>query len=166
MSTLLDTSTDPDDTTQTQDNQNPPSQRTAVARLMPGVGNTYLDSEFAQKLDSLEAFMEEQGIPITYLSAYRPQALQDYLRTSGTGITPAKDSLHSAGLAADLPMSTYTPEQRQAIVSAAKTLRLRWGGDFKSPGIDPNHFDLQPTNDHKSLINNFTPQVQRLRTFQ
>jgi D-alanyl-D-alanine carboxypeptidase len=137
----------------------PPSGRPAVAVDLPGRPGSYLDSEFAPKVDAFIRYAREAGHDITFSSADRTQERQDEIRRSGTGTTPAEQSLHSAGLAVDVDKFVNFPEAKKlAIRNAAERAGLSWGGAFS----DPIHFyfDPIPGQDRTALINNFAEQVR------
>jgi hypothetical protein len=54
-------------------------QRTAVARNLPGVGETYLDSEFAPKIDSFMQSVRDRGVNMEFESAYRSPIYREYM---------------------------------------------------------------------------------------
>jgi hypothetical protein len=136
--------------------------RTAVAVDLPGRPGSYLDGEFAPKVDAFIRYAREAGHDITFSSADRTQEKQDEIRRSGTGTTPAEQSLHSAGLAVDVDKFVQFPEAKKlAIRNAAERAGLSWGGTFS----DPIHFyfDPIPGQDRTALINNFAEQVRLLK---
>lgn len=140
--------------------------RTAVLVDLPGKPGSYLDSEFAPKVDAFVRYAREAGHDITFSSADRTQEDQDEIRRSGNGTTPAKQSLHSAGLAVDVDQFAKFLEPKQlAIRNAAERAGLSWGGAFR-PEPDTMHFYLDPIpgQDRTELINNFAEQVRRLQS--
>ena len=137
--------------------------RTAVAADLLGQPGTYLDSEFAPKVDAFIKYTREAGHDIQLSSGYRTQKEQDDLRRSGRGKMPAKQSLHSAGLAVDVNGFDGLPEPTKLdIRRAADRAGLSWGGTFG----DDRHFYLDPIpgQDRTELINNFGEQVRRLKS--
>ncbi|MGE5151959.1 MAG: hypothetical protein ACM3II_17720 [Rhodospirillaceae bacterium] len=142
----------------------PPSTRgrTAVAVNLPGVPETtYLDSEFAPKIDAFIKYAREAGHELRFTSAYRTPEKQQYMIDHHIGTTPAPNSLHKAGLAVDVDF----PKESQSIIrNAAERAGLSWGGAFS----DPVHFyfDPIPGQDRTDLINNFGEQVRRLQSRQ
>jgi len=105
--------------------------RTAVAVDLPGRPGSYLDSEFAPKIDAFVRYAREAGHDITFTSADRTQDDQDDLRTSGKGRMPAKQSLHSAGLAVDIgDFGKFSDAKKLAVHTAAERAGLSWGGAF------------------------------------
>jgi D-alanyl-D-alanine carboxypeptidase-like protein len=142
--------------------------RTVLRVDLPGRPGSYLDSEFAPKVDAFIRYAREAGHDITFSSADRTQATQDDIIKSGTGTTPAEQSLHSAGLAVDVDRFVKFPEAKQlAIRNAAERAGLSWGGSF-TPKPDTMHFyfDPIPGQDRTDLINNFAEQVRRLQSKQ
>ena len=123
---------------------------------LPGLGRTYLDPGFADKVGDFIQKAKKQGISLQFASGYRDQEKQDGLRTDPTAITPARHSLHSAGRGVDIanPMVGRT---QTAILEAAKDAGLSWGGDFSKP--DPVHFYSDPGTDRRQLIDNFSRAV-------
>jgi len=138
------------------------SPRTAVAVDLPGWPNTYLDSEFSPMVENFIKYAQQEGATLKFTSGYRDQAKQTDMVNNGIGITPAKQSLHSAGLAVDVLLpADLAGKEWQTILSAAARAGLKWGGDFN----DPVHFyfDPIPGQDRGELITNFAEQVRRLQ---
>lgn len=127
---------------------------------LPGVGKTYLDPEFADKIGDFIQGAKARGVSLQFESAYRDQEKQDGLKTDPTAITPAQHSLHSAGRGVDIanPMAGRT---QSAILEAAKDAGLSWGGHFSKP--DPVHFYSDPGTDRRQLIDNFSRAVAASR---
>jgi len=139
--------------------------RTAGRVDLPGRPGSYLDSEFAPKVDAFIRYAREAGHDITFSSADRTQARQDEIRGRGEGKMPAKQSLHSAGLAVDVNDFDGLPEPTKLdIRKAADRAGLSWGGTFG----DDRHFfvDPIPGQDRTQLIANFAEQVRRLQSKQ
>jgi hypothetical protein len=140
-------------------------QRTAVVRDLPGWGETYLDSEFAQKIDAFVRNAQEKNVTLKFLSGYRSPAYQEYMplhpKETGVIYPPAKDSLHQAGLAVDVDYKTRDDATKQIILDAAKRAGLNWGGAYN----DPNHFDFDPAPgvSRDPLIKGFVEQVKNLQ---
>ncbi|HTR84724.1 MAG TPA: M15 family metallopeptidase [Reyranella sp.] len=143
-------------------------ERTAVVRNLPGWGETFLDSEFAPKVDAFIENARAKG-DLNFSSAYRSQAKQDWMRDhpreAGVVYPPAKQSLHSAGMAVDVDMG-QDPKRREAITDAATRAGLTWGGTFSPP--DDVHFQFMPPaaagTDLGTLIRNFDDRVRTLQT--
>ena len=70
--------------------------RTAVAADLPGHSGTYLDSEFAPKVDAFIKYTREAGHDIQLSSGYRTQEEQDELRRSGTTCSRPTKATRSA----------------------------------------------------------------------
>jgi hypothetical protein len=139
--------------------------RTAVRVDLPGRPGSYLDSEFAPKVDAFIRYAREAGHDITFSSADRTPENQDDPRTSGKGRMPAKQSLHSAGLAVDIgDFDNFSKAKKLAVRKAAERAGPSWGGTFG----DTIHFyfDPIPGQDRTDLINNFGEQVRRLQSRQ
>lgn len=127
---------------------------------LPGLGQTYLNPDFADKVGALIQKIGEQGISFRFASGYRDQAKQDALQTDPTATTPARDSLHSAGRGVDIAKSDWDGMSNQAqaaVLDAAKEAGLSWGGNYSKP--DPRHFYSDPGTDRRQLIDNFTNAV-------
>jgi len=146
----------------------PTGGRTAVAVDLPGRPGSYLDSEFAPKVDAFIRYAREAGHDIRFSSSDRTQAKQDDIRRSGKGTTPAEQSLHSAGLAVDIgDFDGFTESKKLDIRNAAERAGLSWGGTFRpKPDTMHFHFDPIPGQDRTDLINNFAEQVRRLQSRQ
>jgi uncharacterized protein YcbK (DUF882 family) len=132
---------------------------------LPGVGPTYLDAEFADRLSKFEQYARENGVSFNYSSGYRTPEHQDEIRTRGEGTTPARKSLHSAGLAVDIDrFDKLSPRDQKILRDAAARAGLSWGGVFRNPKPDPGHFFFDPRTDRQVLIDNFAKEIQRLRS--
>jgi hypothetical protein len=137
------------------------SQRTAVTRNLPGVGMTFLDSEFAPKIDAFRQYARDQGVDLQFTDAYRTPEHQKYLNDNwrtllGMAYPPAERSYYSAGLAVDVDYrGDSEPTRSKIILDAARRAGLNWGGSFG----DNVHFDFRPTGNLDSLIDNFTKQI-------
>lgn len=139
--------------------------RTAVTVNLPGRPGAHLDSEFAPKVDAFTRYAREAGHDITFSSADRTQDEQDDLKTSGRGRMPAKQSLHSAGLAVDVgDFDDFSEAKKLAVRKAAERAGLSWGGTFG----DTIHFYMDPIpgQDRTKLIADFAEQVRRLKARQ
>lgn len=128
---------------------------------LPGVGPTYLNPEFADKVGDFIQKAREQGVSLQFTSGYRDQAKQDDLRDNPTAITPARDSLHSAGRGVDISWKGVDKAAAGKVLEAAKAAGLSWGGDFSKP--DPVHFYSDPGTDRRQLIDNFSRAVAASR---
>ena len=130
----------------------PPSTggRTAVAVDLPGVPETtYLDSEFAPKIDAFIKYALEAGHELRFTSAYRTPEKQQYMIDHRIGTTPAPNSVHKAGLAVDVDF----PKESQSIIrNAAERAGLSWGVQRPGPlllrsdpgsGSDGSHQQLR-----------------------
>jgi hypothetical protein len=149
------------------DGTGPAGARTAVRVNLRGLSDpTYLDSEFADRLNRFEQYASDHGVQPTYISGYRSSDDQAALRATGQGTTPAQHSLHSAGLAVDVQYRKKLPEEQQILRQAAAQAGLDWGGKFRNPGADVNHFYFDPGGDRQALIDNFSVQVHRLQSNQ
>jgi hypothetical protein len=137
----------------------PSGQRTGVIADLPGLGQTFLDSQIAPMVSSFTRNAHDNGVDLQFLSGWRSPGQQADMRLKGLGTTPAAQSLHSAGLAVDVNYKDLpTDAQRQVVRDAATQAGLSWGGTFKTP--DPNHFYFDPGGDRGALIDNFTNQLR------
>ena len=103
-------------------------------------------------------------MPVRYTSGYRDPERQAEISSDPSSITPATNSLHSAGLAVDINYRQLTPEQQEIVRSAAYMAGLQWGGLFTNP--DVVHFYYDPGVNRQQLINNFTQSVRQLQAQQ
>jgi hypothetical protein len=139
--------------------------RHAAAVNLRGLGRTYLDAEFADRVAAFDHLAQEGGVTLQYLSGYRTQNYQDTLHTDPQAITPAKLSLHSAGLAVDIDWNSLNAGQQGVVLEAAKQAGLQWGGIFHAQS-DPRHFYYDPGGNRQQLIDNFTESLKRLQSGQ
>ena len=130
---------------------------------LPGIGKTYLNPEFADKVADLIQRSSNQGISLQFSSGYRTQAKQDEVRRDPTAITPARHSLHSAGRGVDIGNWSVLGEDAQnKVLEAANAAGLDWGGRWRRP--DPPHFYSDPGTDRRQLIDNFTRSIAAFRS--
>lgn len=156
-----------------QTGQNPASAAAAsgggVGRYnLPGVGPTYLNPDFANRVGQFIGNAKKRGVDVQFTSGYRTQARQDGLHNDPTATTPAKNSLHSAGRGADIELPSLANGQvdraaLNALVADAAAAGLSWGGHFKNPAPDPRHFYYDPGGDRQTLINQFSQGINRLK---
>jgi hypothetical protein len=108
-------------------------------------------------------------VTIKFNSAFRAQDKQNSLRGDPTAITPARQSLHSAGFAVDVNYSSLRnipggltgDQQRTILKDTAADAGLSWGGNFRTP--DPPHFFRDPGGDRSKLIDEAGRQVELLQ---
>jgi hypothetical protein len=131
-----------------------------VPTTLPGLGNTYLDQSMVPKVNEFIANAAAHGVNLHFNSAYRTPEHQAALHNDPNAITPADNSLHSAGFAVDVNYSSLPANQRQIIRDAATAAGLQWGGDFRS--ADPPHFYADPPVDRGTAIANATRQYGEL----
>ena len=148
---------------QTNQSQTPENRDTTQAGeyYLPGVGKTYLDPQFADKVGALVTKAQSQNIPLTFSSGYRDRARQAGLKNDPNAITPAKDSLHSAGRAVDVNWGALSQADRDNLVADAASAGLSWGGNFRTP--DRRHFFSDPGTDRNLLIDNFSRAIAGLQ---
>ena len=128
---------------------------------LPGVGVTYLDPDFADKIGNLTLAAQSDNIPLRFNYAYRDQAAQDQLKNDPAAVTPADRSLHSTGNAVDIHVSSFTPAMLSKLVSDAAAAGISWGGNFSTP--DPAHFYVDPGGNRDNRIDSFSQAVQNLQ---
>lgn len=99
----------------------------------------------AERANLLLTHFNRHGWPLVLTSGFRTQSHQ--LDLIAQGLTTARQSRHTAGLAFDVSFPGLTREQAlglpqwvwQTIGRAGESLGLRWGGRFSQ--YDPFHFD-------------------------
>lgn len=139
-----------------------PAQPEVGEYYLPGLGPTYLNPDFADKVGNFIQNAKAQGVSLQFDSGYRDQAKQDVLQKDPAAITPARHSLHSAGLGVDVASWKDMDAQTHGVVlDAAKNASLSWGGNFSKP--DPVHFYSDPGTDRRQLIDNFSRAVAAFR---
>src|SRR6185312_6166788 len=135
---------------------------------LPGVGATYLNPDFADRVGRFIDNAKNRGVDLQFTSGYRNRAKQDALQNDPTATTPAQDSLHSAGRGIDikvplLPNKQVDQSALSALVADATAAGLSWGGHFKNPRPDPGHFYYDPGSDRQQLINQFSQGINKLK---
>ncbi len=133
---------------------------------LPGLGATYLNPQFADKVGDFILRTQGHGIQLRFTSGYRSPSAQAALRNNPNAITPASQSLHSAGLAVDISVLGMDQATLSTVLSDADSSGLYWGGNFSTP--DPVHFQAGPPSDYPvadrpQLIQSFTLSVQALQ---
>lgn len=131
-----------------------------------GKGDTYLDKDFKVNVDTFIDEASKNGVTLKFNSAYRSPKYQKGLKGDPTAITPATNSLHSAGLAVDVNYASLSnirggltgDQQRTIIRNAASAAGLSWGGNFKTPDVP--HFYIDPGTSRVDLINNATNSLK------
>ncbi len=123
---------------------------------LPGIGDTYLDKSMAPRVEKFISEASAHGVNLHFNSAYRTPEHQAALRNDPNAITPADNSLHSAGFAVDVNYSSLPTSQQTVIRNAAAAAGLNWGGNFRSS--DPPHFYIDPPVDRATAIANATKQ--------
>lgn len=127
-----------------------------VPMNLPGLGDTYLDKSMAPRVETFISEASAHGVNLHFNSAYRTPEHQAALRNDPNAITPADNSLHSAGFAVDVNYSSLPTNQQTVIRNAAAAAGLNWGGNFHSS--DPPHFYIDPPVDRATAIANATRQ--------
>ena len=128
---------------------------------LPGLGPTYLDPEFADRIGNMILKAQSQNIPLQFTSGYRDPSAQAAMRNNTNAITPADQSLHSAGRSVDVNWNALNASDRANLLSDATSAGLSWGGSFRNP--DPVHFFRDPGTDRRQLIDSFSQSVAGLR---
>jgi RHS repeat-associated protein len=119
-----------------------------------GIGNTFLDEGFGNKVNAFIANAEIAGVNINVNEAFRTNDDQMEMNRNSNAITPAApgSSLHEAGFAIDvnyaslrdIPGGLTGNQQRQIILDSAAAAGLSWGGNFRPPDVP--HFYSDPGN--------------------
>ena len=139
-----------------------PSGLKLCRKWLPGKGWSYLDDQFAPSVDDFLTTADELGVhDLAVTSAFRSTAKQAAMRKNPAkygAITPAKNSLHSAGWAIDVNFGDYSSDVQDDILEAASAAGLSWGGDFSKR--DPVHFYTDPTGGNKKLRKKLIKQAQ------
>ena len=99
-----------------------------------------LNPVMQQKTMQLLEFAKARGLKVTITSGYRTKAEQAKLYA--TNPNAAKNSLHCSGKAIDIKIANGTDADYKLLGDYAKSIGMRWGGDFKNPGKERWHFDL------------------------
>ncbi|HEY2009536.1 MAG TPA: M15 family metallopeptidase [Rhizomicrobium sp.] len=128
---------------------------------LQGLGKTYLEPQFADQVGILIQKAQGQNIPLQFTSGYRDPAQQAALKNDPNAITPADQSLHSAGRSVDVNWKALSPADRATVLDDASAAGLSWGGNFHRP--DPVHFYSDPGTDRRQLIDSFSRSVAALR---
>lgn len=144
----------------TDEEQDQGRQTRLVPIELPGTGQTYLDESMVPRVQRFIERAAEGGVDLHFNSAYRTPQHQAALRNDPGAITPATNSLHSAGFAVDVNFSTLSPEHREVILRAAQDAGLQWGGNFRQ--ADPPHFYIEPPIDRGRAIENATRDYDEL----
>ncbi|MBM0206108.1 M15 family metallopeptidase [Micromonospora sp. STR1s_5] len=128
--------------------------------VLPGMGNTYLDSTFLPMVQSFIREAATRGVTLNFNEAFRPPGAQAEMQANPNAITPAAagSSLHEAGFAVDVNYSSLRnipggltgDQQRTAIREAATAAGLSWGGNFQRR--DPPHFYFDPGGNRQQLV--------------
>lgn len=99
-----------------------------------------LSSEMQIKTRLLLDFAKSKGLNVTITSGFRTQAQQADLRRRKPNLA-AKNSLHCQGKAIDINISSGKDSDYKLLADYAKSIGMRWGGDFKKVK-ERWHFDL------------------------
>jgi len=116
-----------------------PSGKKLIPVNLPGIGKTFLDDRFYADLERLISRTQEEGIGLTFWSAFRTEAKQielhkkDPKRTAAPGKSP-----HEGGFAVDIHWEQLTQEQMTKVETIAGEIGISTGKKF-SPS-EPGHF--------------------------
>ena len=99
-----------------------------------------LNPVMQEKTRQLLAYAESKGLNVTITSGYRTPQEQAHLYA--TNPNAAKNSLHTYGKAIDINIANGTDADYKLLGDYAKSIGMRWGGDFKNPRSERWHFDL------------------------
>jgi hypothetical protein len=139
-----------------------PAEREVGEYYLPGLGPTYLHPEFGDKVADFIQKAKGQSVTLRFSEGHRDQPAQDAVRRNPNSITPAQNSLHSAGRGVDIHDWDKMGGTSQGVVlNAAKDAGLSWGGDFRTP--DRPHFYSDPGTDRRQLIDKFSRAVAAFR---
>lgn len=100
-----------------------------------------LSQTMQEKTMKLLDYAKSQGMEVSITSGYRTESEQAELRRKKPNLA-AKKSLHCQGKAIDIKIKNGTDADYKKLGDYAKSLGMRWGGDFKNPCAERWHFDL------------------------
>ena len=112
--------------------QGPAIGTPVLANLRGLRDGAYLDSQFVPMIEAFDRYARDAGVELQYSSGYRTPAASGPHSSSGTGTTPAQNSLHSAGWAVDVQYRGLPADQQKIIRDAAAKAGLSWGGNLDS----------------------------------
>lgn len=98
-----------------------------------------LEPKMQEKTMQLLDYAKSQGMNVTITSGYRNREEQDAL-CKKTHLA-VKNSPHIQGKAVDLSIEGDKDEDYKKLGDYAKSIGMRWGGDFKHPEAEGWHFD-------------------------
>ena len=114
-----------------QKSYNPSDNNDHISKLAP---------EMQQKTQQLLDYALSQGLSVSITSGYRTE--EEQARLYATNPNAAKNSLHTQGKAIDISIKNGTDADYKLLGDYAKSIGMRWGGDFKNPRPERWHFDL------------------------
>lgn len=100
-----------------------------------------LTPKMQEKTMQLLDYAKKQGLNVSIISGYRTKEEQNELLKTRPQFA-AKNSLHCQGKAIDIKITNGKDEDYKKLGDYAKSIRMRWGGDFKNPKAENWHFDL------------------------
>ena len=100
-----------------------------------------LDPQMQEKTMLLLDYAKSVGLEVTISSGYRTKERQAQLCKEKPHLA-AKNSLHCQGKAIDISIKNGTDSDYKKLADYAKTIGLRWGGDFKNFTRERWHFDM------------------------
>lgn len=98
-----------------------------------------LEPKMQEKTMQLMDYAKSMGLKVSINSGYRTPEEQDAL-CKKTHLA-VKNSPHPQGKAVDLSIENGTDADYKKLGDFAKSIGMRWGGDFKSPAVERWHFD-------------------------
>jgi RHS repeat-associated protein len=118
-----------------------PAGKDLVRVWLAGMGDTYLDGTFAEKLQSALAYCESLGIHVTFSggqlcdAAYRTEEMQMKERAMNPNLAAKGTSQHQTGTAVDINLNALQEAQRQILICA-----LEREGIVNNVKDEPWHF--------------------------
>ena len=106
-----------------------------------GTKISQLNPKMQEKTMQLLDYAKSIGLEVEIVSGYRTQDEQKHLQKTRPQYA-AKDSLHCQGKAIDIKIKNGTHKDYKRLGDFAKSIGMRWGGDFTHPRAEDWHFDL------------------------
>lgn len=100
-----------------------------------------LEPKMQEKTMQLLDYAKQQGLNVSIVSGYRNKEEQKHLQETRHEYA-AKNSLHCKGKAIDIKIANGSDSDYKKLGDYAKSIGMRWGGDFKNPAPERWHFDL------------------------
>lgn len=99
-----------------------------------------LAPEMQEKTMQLLDYAKSQNLNVSIISGYRTQDEQKHLQKTRPQFA-AKNSPHCVGKAIDIKITNGNDDDYKKLGDYAKSIGMRWGGDFKNPAPENWHFD-------------------------